>query len=661
MVKRHPIKVSRIPLVEKTYNKEANFNRMPQLYLELLENKNKIKKEFLNVEHVEYLSNTHSPAQDNFDSYSSMESDDGGYTPPINTPSFSNSTKDRPRSSERSAQQASAEVERPVQDRSYGLNTNNSSIKTPLRNTTFNNFNKQEDHEDMFGDDDDDDNQTPPQTPSGSRYNIDDDDRFSGAKGDPNGPLRDEKEDMYKPKPKNNFIRNMKFVDSDSEKDDASIKSMSDASYASNDKLQRRLIDLLGDNRGGRSKQDDRHRDLGNDASHKDTGHSGINRHENMRKSEDVKGYDIPERGTRCSDMGGSGGIKRVSDKKSSEFNGGRIQERKDNRALDRMSERRDGSGRIGHEKKERGPSGGSNRKDNISERGYDFNYEQKGQLHYGAKPDSFAGDPKGQLHYDRFSGAQGDQNGAYSDDDNESIFRGSGGGAKTSTARTKPDSFTGEDGDDYSPRYKNDENKFKNPPTLKELESKNNSQRNIEDASDMDDKKRHLIHKFKSLQKSYPGEKIQDYTIYSDYSVMKEDYEETLKKLSMDTTVESYKKYLTYGFMGVEYLFGNFFGLDMKGFTQQQLISMKSYDKLLIELGEKNYEPVGSSKWPVEVRLIFLIIINSAFFIGSKIIMKKSGTNFIDIMNNFSSFATSAEKAPRKKMKDPPINLDDD
>ena len=452
MVKRHPIKVSRIPLVEKTYNKEANFNRMPQLYLELLENKNKIKKEFLNVEHVEYLSNTHSPAQDNFDSYSSMESDDGGYTPPINTPSFSNSTKDRPRSSERSAQQASAEVERPVQDRSYGLNTNNSSIKTPLRNTTFNNFNKQEDQEDMFGDDDDDDNQTPPQTPSGSRYNIDDDDRFSGAKGDPNG-----------------------------------------------------------------------------------------------------------------------------------------------------------------------------------------------------------------QLHYDRFSGAQGDQNGAYSDDDNESIFRGSGGGPKTSTTRTKPDSFTGEDGDDYSPRYKNDENKFKNPPTLKELESKNNSQRNIEDASDMDDKKRHLIHKFKSLQKSYPGEKIQDYTIYSDYSVMKEDYEETLKKLSMDTTVESYKKYLTYGFMGVEYLFGNFFGLDMKGFTQQQLISMKSYDKLLIELGEKNYEPVGSSKWPVEVRLIFLIIINSAFFIGSKIIMKKSGTNFIDIMNNFSSFATSAEKAPRKKMKDPPINLDDD
>ena len=191
------------------------------------------------------------------------------------------------------------------------------------------------------------------------------------------------------------------------------------------------------------------------------------------------------------------------------------------------------------------------------------------------------------------------------------------------------------------------------------ELNIKKNRDRKIEDSQETDDKKRHLIFKFKSLQKSYPDENISDYTIYSDYSTMKEDYDNTLRRLSMDTTVESYKKYLTYGFMGVEYLLGSWFGLDMKGFTQQQIISMKSYEKLLIELGEKNYEPVGASRWPVEVRLIFLIIINSAFFIGSKLIMQKSGTNFIDIMNNFSSFATSGEKK-KKKMKSPDVNIED-
>ena len=554
MVKRHTIKVSRIPLVEKTYIKEANFSKMPQLYLELLENKSKIKKEFLNVEHIEYLSHNTSPTNDNFDSYS-LESEE------CKTPDFSNSPPPP------------------------------STKQLPQFKNTFNNFNKLDDDDNYYSDDDNDtgkfnavDDDRKFSDRDGRKFVDRDDRKFSDRDGrkfvDRDGRKFGDREDrQFADRDERKFadredrqfadredrqfadrderkFSSRNFVDSDSEVDDISIKSMSDKSFVSNDKLQKRLIDLLGDNKGGRNKKDERQ-----PIPDKYENTRGGNKKIDTRwsRKEEIRGYDIPEKGTRGNDNT-SGQFKRTSD-------GGKP---------DKVQGGRD-----------------KNFRKDIPERDYDF-------------------------------------------DDND-------------------------DNDDYEAALPPPENKFKNPPTLKELESKNNVQRNIEDANDSDDKKRHLIHKFKSLQKSYPSEKIQEYTIYSDYDVMKEDYDETLKKLSMDSTVESYKKYLTYGFMGVEYLFGNFFGLDMKGFTQQQLISMKSYDKLLIELGEKNYEPVGSSKWPVEVRLIFLIIINSAFFIGSKIILSKSGTNFIDIMNNFSSFATSSEKAPKKKMKEPPINLDDD
>ena len=95
-----------------------------------------------------------------------------------------------------------------------------------------------------------------------------------------------------------------------------------------------------------------------------------------------------------------------------------------------------------------------------------------------------------------------------------------------------------------------------------------------------------------------------------------------------------------------------------MQGFTQQQILSMNSYEKLLIELGEKSYVPSGS-KWPCELRLLFLIIMNAAFFIVSKMIMKKTGANLMNMINGMN---TSSMPAPtrKRKMRGPNINLDD-
>ena len=175
------------------------------------------------------------------------------------------------------------------------------------------------------------------------------------------------------------------------------------------------------------------------------------------------------------------------------------------------------------------------------------------------------------------------------------------------------------------------------------------------------DDLKRELLFKFELLKKSYKGIQVPEFSVHTDYMTLQKTYETTLRKVSLDNAVDTYKTYLIGGFMLVEFILGNWFNFDMQGFTQQQIVSMNSYERLLVELGEKSYVPTGS-KWPVEIRLLSLIIINAAFFIITRMIMKKTGANLLGMMNNMtnSSASTTQIQKPKTRMKGPDINLDD-
>ena len=221
---------------------------------------------------------------------------------------------------------------------------------------------------------------------------------------------------------------------------------------------------------------------------------------------------------------------------------------------------------------------------------------------------------------------------------------------------------------DKYS-RRRNDNNNppqpppsYNQPPKLSEIDSGNFNKeyRNIAyEQDDNDDAKRELMFKMELLKKSYPHAVIQEFSIHSDYSNMKKTYDSTVRRLSLDSTVENYKTYLIGGFMVTEYILGNFLGFDMQGFTQQQIISMNNYEKLLIELGEKSYVPEGS-QWPVEVRLLGMIIIQAALFIISRMIMKKTGSNLLGMINNMNINTANRQTTAKRKMKGPSINLDE-
>lgn len=207
--------------------------------------------------------------------------------------------------------------------------------------------------------------------------------------------------------------------------------------------------------------------------------------------------------------------------------------------------------------------------------------------------------------------------------------------------------------------------------PTLAELEAKGGyiPRRELRDINNPtmseqqeEDAKRELLFKFDLLRKSYPNSIIPEYTIHTDFQTIKKSYDDTVRRLSLDSSVESYKTYLIYGFMACEFIFGNFLGFDMQGFTSHQLSSINSYEKLLIELGEKSYVPSGS-KWPVELRLLFMIIMNAAFFIVSKMIMKKTGANILNMvssMNSSQNHSTTQNPMRKRKMRGPNIDLND-
>jgi hypothetical protein len=119
--------------------------------------------------------------------------------------------------------------------------------------------------------------------------------------------------------------------------------------------------------------------------------------------------------------------------------------------------------------------------------------------------------------------------------------------------------------------------------------------------------------------------------------------YEDAVRRVGLESKVEGYKKFLTMGFFGVEFLFTNFLKVDMSGFAKQQMSSMGTYERLLIELGEKAMLEKSKSQWPVEVRLLFTIVMNAVLFLLMKNVMSGGVNNMVGSLMGAATGAASS------------------
>lgn len=119
------------------------------------------------------------------------------------------------------------------------------------------------------------------------------------------------------------------------------------------------------------------------------------------------------------------------------------------------------------------------------------------------------------------------------------------------------------------------------------------------------------------------------------------------MDRVSISKNVEGYKMLMIVMFFILEYVGARFLKLNITGFTVHSLKTMHRYERLLIELGEKDYSSFASS-WPVELKLGGLVLVNAIIFVIAKYIFKFTGQDssdeFFDLFQNLGNATVEAD-----------------
>ena len=163
--------------------------------------------------------------------------------------------------------------------------------------------------------------------------------------------------------------------------------------------------------------------------------------------------------------------------------------------------------------------------------------------------------------------------------------------------------------------------------------------------AEDREDARTELCVQLGILRKNYPEYNIplvpREQTVQSLFRT----YNRWLKQITVDESADGYKVYLVIMWLGIELFGSRILGMDMVGFALNQLSMMSKYSKMLIELGERSFNPISPS-WPPEVRILVMSLINAVVFIIFKYI---SGILGPDVAKSVQSALSGMMDTDRK------------
>jgi len=198
-------------------------------------------------------------------------------------------------------------------------------------------------------------------------------------------------------------------------------------------------------------------------------------------------------------------------------------------------------------------------------------------------------------------------------------------------------------------PRDNTKPNRPRPPRRTKRNVQLKKKRKNIPNYSDMSQEEQARWHadfnvKLGILREAYPDYDIPSFDDTVPLEIKHQHYERYVQQVYLDNSVGNYKVYLLILFAVIELFCVKILGLDMGGYTLNQLTMMNKYERLLVELGEKSYSSVGS-EWPVEARIIMLALFNGIVFLVVRLFASYLGAGIGDVLQNIvNAFLTKGD-----------------
>lgn len=155
----------------------------------------------------------------------------------------------------------------------------------------------------------------------------------------------------------------------------------------------------------------------------------------------------------------------------------------------------------------------------------------------------------------------------------------------------------------------------------------------------------------FGVLRREYPHFNIPDPDTLGNLETIHDYHEEFIKQIHVDNNVDNYKFYLIIIWASVELFCKYILGLDISGYTENQIDLMFKYERLLNELGEKSYGGIGQA-WPIEIRIIMLALFNAVIFIVLKIVVSYLPEGLGDMVKGFAKNLMRGNRERRERYR---------